>query len=472
MKKTIILLLSIAALATLYACSPGGDDLALIENPYPQEEAAEPSGAAEAPSEPEPEMGQPETVAVVDLALLARDDFLYDFDYMMLILEENFPMFGVVYRKLGVDLQEKAALTRAAIANEPDDIGVHGFFDIMQEHFFSHAAGIGFLALLTETTFLCTLVPWIGADETGIRASGPNAGAFFEAFSRPESVAFYGEFMYMGRVHVDLMELAEALAEDGDEVLRAEILDGGKVAYIRIPSALGRGAHIEYIRQFMEGLYDAEHLILDFRGVRGEAFGHINPWMIFQHNFYLPHLSEPIDNRQFLFLRSGQHSAHAREVFDMIPVAVPVELGEWDFPCLNESDSELFGHAFSFNVVTRPPAPEAQSVAFDGNIWLLIDDNREAVVESIAWFAKLSEKFILVGEAVGARGSTEAQGTSLSYASMPNSGIILRYSPIYVTDQYGRNLEEIGIMPHHFNRDGMDAFETTLALIAEGAYQD
>jgi len=39
----------------------------------------------------------------------------------------------------------------------------------------------------------------------------------------------------------------------------------------------------------------------------------------------------------------------------------------------------------------------------------------------------------------------------------------------YVTDSRGRPLEA-GTIPHIFNREGMDALETVLALIEKGDY--
>jgi len=52
-------------------------------------------------------------------------------------------------------------------------------------------------------------------------------------------------------------------------------------------------------------------------------------------------------------------------------------------------------------------------------------------------------------------------------AFMPNTGIIFYFDIFYVTDSRGRPLEA-GTIPHFFNRPGMDALETVLALIAEG----
>ena len=55
------------------------------------------------------------------------------------------------------------------------------------------------------------------------------------------------------------------------------------------------------------------------------------------------------------------------------------------------------------------------------------------------------------------------------YVTLPNSGILFVIDVFYVTDAHGRPLEA-GTIPHYFNRDGMDALETVLALIEEGNY--
>jgi hypothetical protein len=54
--------------------------------------------------------------------------------------------------------------------------------------------------------------------------------------------------------------------------------------------------------------------------------------------------------------------------------------------------------------------------------------------------------------------------------ALPNTGVIVRYSPVYGTDPLGRNNQEFGTAPHIFNRPERDALQTTLELIAEGDY--
>ena len=70
----------------------------------------------------------------------------------------------------------------------------------------------------------------------------------------------------------------------------------------------------------------------------------------------------------------------------------------------------------------------------------------------------------LVGKPVG------GSFAPMLYFVLPNTGIIMTWESLYLTDQYGRSLEEFPTIPHYFNRPGLDALETTLQLIADGKY--
>jgi len=72
----------------------------------------------------------------------------------------------------------------------------------------------------------------------------------------------------------------------------------------------------------------------------------------------------------------------------------------------------------------------------------------------------------LVGETVRG-GFTFLRTTEFQ---LPNTGIIVAWDEDLLTDQYGRAFEEFPTEPHYFNRPGLDALETVLQLIEEGAY--
>ena len=97
---------------------------------------------------------------------------------------------------------------------------------------------------------------------------------------------------------------------------------------------------------------------------------------------------------------------------------------------------------------------------------MLIDENVYSSALDVAAVHKDIGFATFVGETTG--GGAGSPWYS-NFFSLPNTGIIIRYDPGLVVDVRGRPLE-YGIEPHYFNRPEMDALETVLAMIAEGAY--
>jgi hypothetical protein len=56
-------------------------------------------------------------------------------------------------------------------------------------------------------------------------------------------------------------------------------------------------------------------------------------------------------------------------------------------------------------------------------------------------------------------------GATHMYSVLPRTGLIWRMDIGYLTDELGRSLEVHGVAPTFRNRRGMDALETTLAII-------
>ena len=102
--------------------------------------------------------------------------------------------------------------------------------------------------------------------------------------------------------------------------------------------------------------------------------------------------------------------------------------------------------------------------AFEGKIWLLTCHLMSSGAQLASWVIKESGIATLVGDIT--RGVWGGVRTNVA---LPYSGIIFSMDTMYITDSHGRVLEA-GTIPHYFNRDGMDALETVLAMISEGMY--
>jgi len=112
------------------------------------------------------------------------------------------------------------------------------------------------------------------------------------------------------------------------------------------------------------------------------------------------------------------------------------------------------------------PDPE-RTASFDGKVWLLVNYNNFSATQHIASLFHQTGFATLVGETTG--GAAIDVGLDSQYFYLPNTGFLIRYDTAYIVSEDGRPWE-YGTQPHHFNREGMDALETVLALIAEGNY--
>ena len=105
--------------------------------------------------------------------------------------------------------------------------------------------------------------------------------------------------------------------------------------------------------------------------------------------------------------------------------------------------------------------PSEESPVFTGKIWLLTDELNFSAADYAAALAKQTGFATLVG--------TQTNGGGLGMfpvmVTLPNTGIVFRYRPVYQVDEQGRNTYEYGTIPHIFNFEGMDALETVLAVI-------
>jgi len=113
--------------------------------------------------------------------------------------------------------------------------------------------------------------------------------------------------------------------------------------------------------------------------------------------------------------------------------------------------------------------PSELQTQFNGKIWMLVDENMFSAAQWVATFYKEIGFATLVGNTTGGGLAFCSVAMFSNYITLPNTGIIVRYDTMLSLDPRGRPIE-YGTEPHYFNRPGMDALETVLALIEEGWY--
>lgn len=134
-----------------------------------------------------------------------------------------------------------------------------------------------------------------------------------------------------------------------------------------------------------------------------------------------------------------------------------------DFPTLapfNRVDLQDVDYFCRTDMTNEPPA--GQKKLFQGKIWMLVSGNVYSSSEWAAMVSKSTGFATLVGTQTGGDGI----GTDPVPVVLPNSGLIVRYSPIYGVTQQGYGSEEYGTTPDILSDEGETPLETCLKAIA------
>ena len=97
----------------------------------------------------------------------------------------------------------------------------------------------------------------------------------------------------------------------------------------------------------------------------------------------------------------------------------------------------------------------------NGKLWILVSENVFSSSEYAAMFTKATGFATLVGTRTGGDGI----GVDPIPVVMPNSGLIVRYSPVYGVSYDGSGSQEFGTEPDIISPDGEDALTTCLKII-------
>ncbi|MCL2285335.1 MAG: S41 family peptidase [Firmicutes bacterium] len=400
---------------------------------------------------------------------LTRQEILYDFDYLLTAIEENFPFLGMLYRRDGVDLLAIGQEVRTQIAEETTTMCIRDFWNVLQYDFLAYAEQIGHLHLLHEPrrVWMVDNFNYMNAD----MPEGSYLARWWSVVSNPPTHPCYSRINFREQ------------ADSRRQMLSTEIIKDGEIAYIRFYHFSGWMNVNEQSEwnKFNSGIANFNHLIIDLRGNRGGnllIYEHaIRPLLtrslIIQINYFYKGGSYNVNffNLRGLFNRHDVVRPTIRRPFcvDNINKNVLFSIGNVNYDVLR--DLSYFDYMGSGYRVVRSFCMRTQQEfisPFSGKIWMLVDEYVFSAANQAAALSKYSGFATLVGETTGGI-SGNLISRSSEYFILPNTGIIVRYDPAYVTNRYGHPLE-YGILPHVFNRPGLCALETVLELISEGSY--
>ncbi|MCL1997256.1 MAG: hypothetical protein FWG65_00635, partial [Turicibacter sp.] len=122
---------------------------------------------------------------------------------------------------------------------------------------------------------------------------------------------------------------------------------------------------------------------------------------------------------------------------------------------------ENLAYGFLFETFVQPFSSNLRLPLLADNIWILVGRGNFSGAEMSGRIAK-EAGFTLVGQQANTRNSM-----GRVHFPLPRTGHNIGMDLFYITDDTGRNTEEFPLEPHYFNRSGMDALDTVLAIIAE-----
>lgn len=391
---------------------------------------------------------------------LTREEFLYDFDYLVTVLEENFPSLGIIYNRNGVDLPKIAQRLRSQLTDGSVSIDFVSFWSMLRDDFFDPAWPVGHLWLVSDAERRWLISEYEGSTTWG---AVPH---FWPILNNPPSHPSYSRLLASTRMRPlpTGANLTTRILEEHIAYLRVNLLPGGTI------SPTDR----QILINFYQSIADFEHLVIDMRGNPGGS------QYYFHVNIAAPLITEPLHARFYHFFKGGDHTvafmqtAFASQGRSTVLQAQPVEFSineastifenEFDLDHINDYLSRMC--YYFVEIISVHPSWADIVSPFNGKIWMLIDGGMTSASQVIASFYKEVGFATLVGETTA--GSVASPWHS-NYFTLPNTGIIIRYDPTLVLDSRGRPLE-YGTEPHHFNRPGLDALQTVLELIYEGNY--
>ena len=430
---------------------------------------------------------------------LTHEDFLSDLAFLVALLEENFPQLNHAYRKFGLDINLQEAKTAQFIETLPSstDFDANLLVNILNQHIFAQNQNALSLAGNGVATFWGAIeYYWIMHASVRMLENSELLMLQREALSNPATIASHEAMIdRMTQLGFDMADerprfdrpllpiinrnVTPAIQLDGIEMRSSD----ENIAYIRLHMDLAHAfwedeeVFISYwadrIFDFYSQIESYGHLIIDVRGERAASLNLFGQLLL---GPFIENRQSTLDMYGF-FQGGGASETFARAMISNIDTDRASEttiyrindlpaIVRGDLPHMNLDDLAILDYGFTWQ--TKIPGGNRQS-HFNGTIWILIDEDTASAAEIFAKVARNEGVATLVGsQTLGNFGKISHNGNA-ALATLPNTGVIIAWDPIYFTDDYGHPIHEYHVIPDYFNHEGMDALEIVLEIIRDRA---
>lgn len=335
---------------------------------------------------------------------LTPDQKAKDFQYLVQILQENYPYFGVAKRQFNVDWLAKKQMFTDALKNTPNDSSyVLKLFSIIRQLKNGHTS-----------LFVNTRAKKYKALYEDVEKTHPGYHKWVKALADPKArPAYWSGFIMAG----DSGYLAY-IKHKNDPVAKSDanvtdtLLQDGKTAVLTIHSFDGLRIKEdgEKIGAFFHRLKGVERLIIDITDNGG---GSTTYW---KKNIVEPLLDTPVIYTGYPFAKAGPVNKYFHpEFFDGATV-----LQKGYLPNIPE---ELLDGTYMVNKYSDTLTPAPGSIHFKGKIYLLVNKKVFSSSEGFAQFCATTKWAKIAGQKTGGDGI----GSDPAIICLPQSGILLTF---------------------------------------------
>lgn len=391
---------------------------------------------------------------------LSSEQKLEDFDYLYQTLQENYPYFQVLKRMYDVDLDQLYQQTRLQVEKSGSDVA----FFAQIEMFTRNAQMVGHLSTITPMDYDWFVDGY--QNKEGVPAEEwPRMEKLYQIYGNEASRASYAA---LGDIFWSTMERVQSFnndeknadtAADADDSqedtvfsnVETRIIEPDKIAYIAINSfdMNDYKADRQILLDFYRQVQDYPHIIIDFTNNGGGGMGYFNDLIV------APNITQTLSCNVYELAKRGAYNQTILDFSSYKPIS---ELP--DLPNLNQEDLKDLD---IFEPITYTVAPLSDTKMLQGKLWMLVGPQVFSSSEYAAMFTKATGFATLVGTTTGGDGIGEDPVPVV----LPNSGLIVRYSPIYGVTFDGTGSQEFGTNPDIVSSENESALDTCLRAIEQ-----
>ena len=477
MKRLLSMLLTCAfLLGALTACGDGKTEPQTASSSEPASAStaaasAEPASAAAEPTEAElepfaetenfPYPFPVEEGEISVMLILTREQALYDYDTMWLLLEQNFPFFPAIQDELGIDAQAVKAAYRAEVEELCADgkVGLSQYVEVIQRCL-AELYTVGHLYLF-DASFRETVIRYA----EGMTGLIKNVGDLVSNARSEQVYTAYEKAIYQTISNwpsKKVLPISYNGTDEPDEVVQT-VEPGVTLGYADGVPYVGMTTFSDWTEETEDAIYaflaqqtDAEDLILDIRYNRGGSTG---AWQYLVA--ILADQEYPCD-LVFGVQAGALNLALNPDLLNGFSCTQVYTADTWreEFPDIPTEKTE------GMDAILKMPvgvSPAKNSLHFQGKIWVLTNESNYSASDQFAYFCKVSGFATLVGAQTGGNGV----GAQPCAMALPWSGLLIYYAPYLGFNPDGTCNGIYGTMPD-CETSAATALTDCLALIWQG----